>query len=122
MTFFPALALVSAADLVHPGITLGTPILAGLFGLLAIYLKHRLDRQDAAQATAIKEAAKAAVSAALAADRSAPTGNGYAGRTERALEHLVDAVGEIKRDVGGLRADHRHLAQRVDRHIDRSHS
>lgn len=97
----------------HSGITLGTPILAGLFGLLGIYLKKRLDRQDVAQAAIIEAAAKAAVSSALAAKRAEPTGNGYASRTEAALER-------IEKDVGGLRADHRHLAQRFDRHIDRS--
>lgn len=42
-----------------------------------------------------------------AADRSAPTGNGYAKRTEDQLTWLV-------REVGGMRADQRVTNQRLD--------
>lgn len=97
--------------MIHPSITLGTPIIVGLFGLLSIWLKHRLDRQDKALTATVAAAAEAAVSSALAAKRSEPTGNGFAADVRHSLAR-------IESDVGGLRADHRHLSHRFDRHLE----
>jgi len=64
--------------------------------------------------------------ASLAAERSAPTGNGYAGRTEAALARLEAIAESTQRDIGGLRAEVRatrrqldHTARRLDRHLER---
>lgn len=92
---------------IEPFISLGTPIIVatitGFFGLAGIWLTKRLNKIERL---------------------AAPTGNGFAKSTTDNLDAVLDAVREIKRDVGGLRQDVRattgrldHLTTRFDDHI-----
>jgi hypothetical protein len=95
--------------------TLGTPVIVAVIGLVGIWLKHRLDRQDKQVAEVAKAAAHAGVEAALAAARSLPTSNGFAAGTRSSLARIESEQRATRRDVGGMREDFRRLATRVDR-------
>lgn len=92
----PLLSILTATDAgnvsipVEPFLTLGTAVIAGILGLLGIWLKARLDRID---------------------QTTAPTGNGFAARTDDRLDWLVN-------EFGGMRSDLRTLTNRFNDHID----
>lgn len=91
--------LASALDADHV-ISLGgllSPIVTVIVSLVLGWFLNRID----------KKADRAGNAAALAAQRAAPTGNGYAQRTE-------DALSWLKAEVGGIRADHRDTNRRLD--------
>lgn len=112
MLFFPLGSEITLP--VEPFISLGGVLIATLvtggFGLLGIYLKSRLDNlgrrvtESANGAHDAKRAAEAAVTL------SAPTGNGYASRTEQALARIEDRLGSLDNRI-------ERVTTRLERHL-----
>jgi hypothetical protein len=56
--------------------------------------------------------------ATLAAERSKPTGNGFADRIEKKVDWLIASHTDLTGDVRGLRVEVDHQGRRLDRHLD----
>lgn len=109
--YFPSIHLPATEITlpIEPFVSVGTPIIVaciGVFGgALHLWLKSRFERLER---------------------QTAPTGDGYASRTEEALADLKTAlervssdVGDVRRDVGGVRSEQRATNSRLDTLTDR---
>lgn len=85
-------------------ITTGGQVLIAMLGVATAWLGY-LGFVNKRKTESVRELVEQAVKqATLAAQRSAPTGNGYAARTEAILNELKDGL--------------RRVEDRLDRHID----
>lgn len=92
-------------------ITTGGQVLIALFSLGGIVFGGVLELLR-------REVVKAKDAARTAADRSAPTGNGYAARTEASLDRIEAVARELRVELRAIDRRHDHLARRLDRHLE----
>lgn len=112
------LQLVGLAPEHRDVITTGGQIVLAAIGLLIAvvgYFTERLRREVKKTRRGQQEIGE---NARLAAERSKPTGNGFAARTEAKLDWLIQSHTDLSSDVRGLRVEVDHQGRRLDRHLD----